>query len=101
LESEGLNITIFKIALRYAIDDFNQSNYGYSSFVDYIKHAIKGSSIKLVLKGAVEYRLLLKDTPIDELNTIEVVEEKRYDVDDNLLTENFGNSLEDLASFKK
>ena len=96
LETKGLNINIFKIGLRYAIRDFNQSNYGDSSFVKFIEYVAKNSDVKLVLKGTSEYKLFFKDTPINELEMSEVLEKNRYNIKDNLLSENFGNSFADL-----
>ena len=102
LETKGLNISIFKISLRYAINNFDQSTYGHSSFVKFIEYILKeNQEIKLVLKGASEYKLMLKDTPINELEMSEVLEENNYNIKDNILSENFGTSFADLDFFKK
>ena len=102
LETKGLNISIFKISLRYAINNFDQSNYGYISFVKFIEYILKDNQeIKLVLKGTSEYKLLLKDTPINELEMSEIAEQNNYGIKDNLLSEKFGTSFADLDFFKK
>ena len=100
LETKGLNINIFKIALRYAIYDFEQSTYGYSSFINFIQYVIKNSEIKLVFKAPCEYKLFLKDTPINELEMSEVIEKNNYNLKNDVLSEDFGNSFADLDFFK-
>jgi hypothetical protein len=102
LEREGINISTLNIAMKYAINGFDQSKYKGSDFVNLIIKAIESTNIKLVLKGVSEYRLLYRDTPIDELDTVDVtLQSSGFNEGENQLTERFGNSLMDLAFFKK
>jgi len=100
LETKGLDISVFKIALRYAINDFNVEKYNFIKLVDFIQHVVKGSNIKLALKEPSLYKLFLKTTLLNELEMSEVVEKKSFDIPDGILEDNFRATL-DMDFLKK
>ena len=94
LESKGLDISVFKIALRYAIEDFNIENYDFVRLVEFIQHVIKGSNMKLVLKEPSQYKLILKTTVFNELDMSEVLEKRSFEIPDGVLEDNFRGTLD-------
>ncbi len=116
LSKDGLNISILKTALMYAIKDFDYLKYGFGKFVDFIRYAINGTGVKLLLKEPSEYRLVLSETfiqdfievePIIEPNQIHSIENYRVILANKKpvikLPENIGflyNVLEYLLEFK-
>ena len=103
LESKGLNIAIFKVSLHYAIRDFDISNYKFNKFVDFIQYVVKDSSVKLILREPNEYRLLLKNVVINDLEMKEVIDEPNFGIEKGILDTKFSSSLNQdfLISIKK
>jgi uncharacterized protein (TIGR00288 family) len=75
LNKDGLNISILKTALMYAIKDFDYLKYGFGKFVDFIRFAVNGSGIKLVLKEPSEYRLVMNEIFMPDFYDVELITE--------------------------
>jgi uncharacterized LabA/DUF88 family protein len=71
LTKDGMNISVFKSALNYAIKDFSYIKYGFGKLVDFVRYVIKDTNTKLVLKEPSEYRLMLKSSTLKGFETVE------------------------------
>ncbi len=61
LKSTGLNISVYSELLKHRIVGFSPIKYGFPKFVDFVRHTIHGSTLKLVLKEPSDYRLILHE----------------------------------------
>ncbi|CAA6812830.1 MAG: Unknown protein [uncultured Sulfurovum sp.] len=94
LKTKGLEISVFKIALRYAINEFDVNNYQSNNFIEFIQEMIEESAVKLVLKKPSQYKLLFKETLFNELEMSEVLKVNDYGLKEGVLENNFSTSLD-------
>jgi len=77
LNYEGLNISVFKSALNYAIKEFEPIQFGFPKFIDLLRFISFKGEIQLVLKEPSDYRLLNSGrklvgfAPVEPLNPLE------------------------------
>jgi len=71
LEGLGLDISIVKTAIEYAVIDFSKSYFGFNKFIDFVRFFLKDSQLKLVFKEPTLYKIILKEHHIDGFIEVE------------------------------
>jgi hypothetical protein len=67
---DGLNISVIKSALNFAIKDFYHERYGFKKLVDFIFYFTEDTNINLVLKKPSDYRLLFQSSHLQGFKTV-------------------------------
>jgi len=67
---KGMNISLIKILLDYAIEDFNYKVLGFSKLVDFLRFTLKNTPLKLVLKEPSEYRITFKENSLNNFEDV-------------------------------
>ena len=75
LEGGGLDVSVIKMAIEYAVIDFSKSYFGFSRFIDFVRFFLKDSRLKLVLKEPSLYRVILKEHHLDGFVEVDVFED--------------------------
>ncbi|WP_166827691.1 NYN domain-containing protein [Thalassoroseus pseudoceratinae] len=73
LARTGLNISVYKELLSYRMFGFDPIKCGFPKFVDFVRHTVHGSALKLVLKEPSEYRLINREHVIRGFVTVDGV----------------------------
>lgn len=76
MRDTGLNISVFRQALDYRMNDFNCISLGFVKFVDFIRYVTYESPCKLVHKAPSEYRLILRESSIENYADVTYIEQQ-------------------------
>jgi len=80
LEHDGLDVSVIKAAVEYAVIDFSMSYFGFVKFIDFVRFFIQRSRLKLVVKEETIYRLISREhqlegfVEVEEFDDTEIVE---------------------------
>ncbi len=77
LHENGMNISVFKQAMDHAVKAFDVTQYGFERLPDFAAFVIQGTPLKLIVRGASEYRLIDETVQVEGF---EDVEERRSHV---------------------
>lgn len=75
LEGVGLDVSIAKTVIEYAVIDFSKGYFGFNKFIDFVRFFLKDSQLKLVFKEPSLYRIILKEHYMDGFVEVEAFEE--------------------------
>lgn len=76
LEGVGLDVSVIKMAIEYAVIDFSKSYFGFNKFIDFVRFFLKDSQLKLVFKEPSLYKIVLKEYNMDGFVDVEPFKEE-------------------------
>jgi uncharacterized protein YaiI (UPF0178 family) len=71
LKGEGLDVSVVKKAIEYAVIDFSKSYFGFDRFIDFVRFFVKDTSLKLLFKAPSHYLILLNGYDRDAFVDVE------------------------------